>query len=74
MRPKSSKISEDRVLTDNAVPVGLELLLKLVFHKLSNLLLVEHNIQGVGSLFGREQSHVILHELHVDLRFPKGHI
>ena len=56
------------------MPVGLELLLKLVFHKLSNLLLMEHNIQGVGGLFGCEQSHVVLHELHVDLRFAKGHI
>ena len=49
------------------MPVGLELLLELVFHKLGNLLLVEHHVEGVGSLVSGEHGHIILHELHVDL-------
>jgi hypothetical protein len=56
------------------MPVGLELLLELVFHKLSDLLLVEHNVEGVSSLISSEDGHIILHELHVDLRFSKCHI
>ena len=60
------KISEMR-LTDNAVPVRLELLLKLIFHELRDLLFVEHNCEGVGGLLSSEQGHIVFHLLLFDL-------
>ena len=62
------------VLTDNAMPVGLELLFELVLHKLGDLLFVEHDVEGVGGLVGGKHSHVVLHELHVDLGLSETHI
>ena len=54
-------------LTDNAVPVRLELLLKLIFHELRDLLFVEHHGEGVGGLLSSEQGHIVFHLLLFDL-------
>jgi len=49
------------------VPVGLELLLKLIFHELSDLLFVEHNSEGIGGLLSGKQGHIVFHLLLLDL-------
>ena len=56
------------------MPVGLELLFELVLHKLGDLLFMEHDVEGVSGLVGGKHSHVVLHELHVDLGLSETHI
>ena len=56
------------------MPVGLKLLLKLIFHELSNLLLMEHDSQGIGGLLSGKQGHIVLHLLLLDLGLSQTHI
>ena len=72
------------------MPVGLELLLKLIFHELGDLLyvqktistlvyidtylFVEHNGKGIGGLFRCKDRHIVFHELLLDFRLSQTHI